>query len=298
MSSWRGLLLAPLLYGCIEPALDSDSTLTSARILTVIATPAEATPGATVRYRAIVASAAGELRPPLSWSFCTTPRAPADNAAASPDCVLNAERLQLGDTTEVTLTVPSDACSRFGSETPTTQAPNDSDESGGYYQPLRVALDAQNLAIVRQRIRCALPNAPIATAREYLERYVPNVAPAVASLRAYVEGREVPLDALPDSGELTLAAELAEGAQELYLSYDKHSGILTMREEVLTASWYVSAGALQHQDDTVTHHQLSATMSLPEGGLPFSVWLIVRDDRGGVSAETRVLRRAQASSSP
>jgi nitroreductase len=66
-----------------------------------------------VHLRAVVAGA----NTLLSWSFCSTPRRAIDNAAVSPECARDEQRVELGAKPAVELRIPSDACKRFGSET-------------------------------------------------------------------------------------------------------------------------------------------------------------------------------------
>lgn len=289
-SSLRGVSLACtcLLTSCIDADESSPSRVDRPRILAVLATPAEATPGAAVQYRALVASPAGPVTPGLSWSFCLSARPATENGAAAHACVATQERPVADGQVEVHASMPSDACMLFGSETPSGRAPHRADASGGYYQPVRVALGPDEVAIFRHRIRCALPNAPLASAREYAQRYVPNVAPRIARIRAFVAGLEHPLDALPRVDELTLRLELEPDSFESYLLYDAHDNALVDKPEVLSVSWFVSAGELRDFWTTNVGAQVdNRWRGPPEDAW---LWLVARDDRGASTVETRALR--------
>lgn len=281
-----------LLCACVDAEARSESTIDRPRIVAVIADPSESYPGGSVRFNAVVATPNGPLAPLLTWSFCSTPRAASDNTAAAPACVLNAERPvdQMGVSVDVL--VPGDACMRFGSETPSGRTPNAADLSGGYYQALRIALAPDEVTLARYRIRCALPNAPLAAARDFNRDYVPNRRPAVAAVRAFGPEGEVALTSLPVAETLTFRVEAAADARESYLLYDPRSGALTTAAERLSVAWYITNGAFENPTVDVPTFTAENRWRATDPGSGAWLWVVLRDDRGAMTVEVRGLKRA------
>lgn len=199
--------------------------------------------------------------------------------------------------------------------------PVDPDRTGGYYQPIRVQdpedPDAQTL--LRIRIACGLAGATQQQAAEYRQRYLSNVPPAVVTLTA----DDVPIDtaltvapnttidlratwpACPDTAQcgdaLCSPGEPGEcpddcaplpgcpGA-EPYLRFDPTTLDLTTQREAIAAAWYATAGTFETQrtgrasDDPTPF--TTNTWTAPETPGPQTMWIILRDDRGGSSWRT------------
>lgn len=274
----RSKLVLLLLCGCVEGDAGSESTIGAPRLIGVLSEPAEAIPGQNVRFTAVIA---GGDASGLSWSFCSTPRGAIDNTSASPACATTSERAIPGDGLTVNAIVPGDACLVFGSQTPAGSATNPADASGGYYQPVRVAFGEQ-VWVARQRIRCALPAAPIDVAREFALNYRLNQPPAPLALHASVNGTEVPLDALPHADEVQLRLEYLPG--ELYLLYRQDSAELRTEVERQTVTWFVSAGSI-----SPTHSSEFGTWRVPNGPGSAQVWAVLRDERGASSVLSSTL---------
>ncbi|HEY6880949.1 MAG TPA: hypothetical protein VI299_23150 [Polyangiales bacterium] len=279
----RELWILALLAACVDETRDDESTLEAPRVVAVESVPAESAPGESVHLRAIVAAPPGSARAALAWSLCTTPRAPVDNTAVSPACATTRERPLEGDALELDLTIPPDACRVFGSETPAGSAPNAADGTGGYYQPVRVAL-GEHITVVRQRLRCALAGAPIEVAQAFARDYQPNRAPAIGAVHAWIAGVEYPLDALPHAPQVELRVELAEA--EAYLRYDEREVQLRTERERQTASWFTNAGRVSPARSELAGTVASATWQVPSDVESALVWLIVQDDRGASTTTT------------
>jgi hypothetical protein len=281
--------LASLSADCVTSGDGSDSLVDRPRILDVVSTPAELAPGEPLHLLAVVASPDGPLTPALRWSFCSTPRAPSDNTAVSASCAGRVELPFGSGEPELDSVVPRDACARFGSETPAGRAGIRADLTGGYYQPVRVAL-GDEISVARVRIRCALPSAPIAAARSYATDYRNNVAPSIAAVRGSWAGAEVDLAALPRTGEVVLRIEAAPGAHESFLVYDVHSGALSSQLERLSATWFVSHGSFVATTTELAADSADNTWRAdPDAASDVWVWIVLRDDRGGSSVLTRTL---------
>lgn len=277
----RELVMLSLLAACVESVGDADSTIEVSRVIAVQSVPAESAPGESVHLRAIVAAPPDTPRAELAWSLCTTPRAPVDNTAVSPSCATTREQPIDGGSLELDFTIPPDACRVFGSETPAASAPNAPDGTGGYYQPLRVAL-GDRTTVVRQRLRCALPGAPIDVARTFAQDYQPNQAPVVGAVRAFVDGVEHPTDALPHTLRVELRIEL--GVAEPYLWYESRRGELRTVREQQTTSWFTTAGRITPERAEIVGTQASAIWHVPSDTDSALLWMIARDDRGASTA--------------
>lgn len=275
----RTLLCLPALAAC-DDALDQRlAIIDGPRVLAVISTPAEASPGAQVSYEAIVASPDGPLATPPAWAFCTAPKPPTEDNVASVDCVEGAGVIDLGTAPIASGVLPSDGCLRFGPDTPPGDfRPRSPDATGGYYQPVRAVID-DLLAIGLTRITCKLPTAPPDVARDYDVRYAANQAPL---LDPFSPG-DVPADR-----EVTLTASWPASAVETYLYFDPASRTLVERREAMRVSWFATGGTLAAdasvvaEDDTAT--AVSTTWRTPAAG-PAWLWVVLRDSRGGVAAQ-------------
>lgn len=289
LGGWRrsalgGCVLA-LMGGCI-PELDlRDSNVDRTRVLAVVAEPAEARPGATVRYRALVAGPGGTLSSPLRWSYCTTPRTLGASLSVAPECLDEGgvPLTPLGDG-EALGTLPLDACARFGPDPPENGArPSDADSTGGYYQPLRIdGLGAR--WIYSQRVSCNPRNAPADVARELLAAYSPNQNPTIRSFDAWQDGTLVtfPVEA---GSVLELRVRFAEGVQEEYVWLSPATSALEHRREGLRVSWFTNRGALELDATGASEDERledsSNVWRTPETAGLVTLWAVARDTRGG-----------------
>lgn len=271
------------LVACLEPA-PQPRPIDGPRIVAVIADPAEAPPGSTVRYAALVASPEDVTVAPR-WSFCATPRPLTENGAVSEACARAVELEPVLEGLTIEATLPRDACARFGPETSAGLRPSDPDATGGYYQPLRLTLEGET-SVFRQRIRCALPDAPLARVQEFEARYRDNRHPAIEQLSLRVQGAARDFGALPPSASVALELALAPDARERYARFDHRSGRVVLEQERLSATWYASAGRLEHGSQTLATLGATNLWHSPAHAQAVRLWVVVRDDRGGVAAQT------------
>jgi hypothetical protein len=138
-------------------------------------------------------------------------------------------------------------------------------------------------------VRCALPNAPLAASRAYTQQYVPNVAPAIASMQVLVDGVERAADALVAGEPVSVGLELQPDARESYLLYEPHSGLLQTAAEQLEVSWHVAGGSFASARTQVSGLHANNTLHLAEGASSARAWVVVRDDRGGIAARELTL---------
>lgn len=260
-------LLAALLaalVGCAPDFDDAPALVDGPRILALQAEPAERAPGEPVRLTALVAAPPGTPTPTPTLRWCSTARPVAEGRVGAADC-LDGTALAAGPAT----VVPADACAVFG-PSPATEPdrvprPADADATGGYHQPVHAALPGA-AAVGRVRLRCPLPSAPAPVAARFAREAPRNANPVVTA---------APL--AEADGVWALAATV--DAPEAYLRYDLAAADLEAVDEVHTASWYATAGELE---------VLAGPGEPPRARFrpaadAAAVWLVVRDDRGGVA---------------
>lgn len=247
------------------------------RVLAMRAEPAEAKPGSAIVYSALVASPDGPVADAPSWAYCTAPKPPTEDNAVSEQCIATSALVDLGTNPEVTGTLPSDGCIRFGPDTPPGGfRPRDPDPTGGYYQPVRVEV-AGLLAFGLSRITCKLPTATAEVARDYDLHYAANQNPVL---------EPIALATVPANTDVVLTASWPADAVETFLYYDSLSQRLVERREAMRVSWFATAGALAVDGSAVTEDDSATSVSTawhtPAAGEVW-LWIVLRDSRGGVA---------------
>lgn len=266
--------------GACDAGLDQRLAIVDApRVLAVIAEPAEARPGTDVRYHAVLAGPDGPLAAAPAWAMCLAPKPPTEDNAVSDGCLDDAQLVALGTGDPITGTLPADGCLRFGPDTPPGGfRPRAADATGGYYQPVRVALDDQ-LAFGMSRITCKLPAAPADVAHDYDTMYVANTNPVL---------EPVALGAVPADRDVTLTARWPAEAAENYLAYDPASQTLVVRREAMRVSWFATGGAIavdaSSVDEAELRTEVTTTWHTPAAGTAY-LWMVLRDSRGGIAAQ-------------
>jgi len=268
------------LAACAEAPDQRLAIIDQPRVLAILAEPAEARPGATVTYRALVATPDGTLDAAPRWSFCTAPKPPTEDNAVSTSCALGESLQPLGAAPQVTAALPTDACTRFGPEVPPGNfRPRDPDPTGGFYQPIRADVDPL-VAFGLSRVTCKLASSTADVAREYEQRYLANQNPRLELPDAEALG------AVPAHARVTLTASWPADAAESYVYFDRLAQALVVRREAMRVSWFATAGALDAdasaagEDDPAT--SVTTTWHTPGPG-PATLWFVLRDSRGGVA---------------
>jgi hypothetical protein len=299
----RGALCAfAALAGCTPPLGAPASQVQGTQLLAIKGEPAEAAPGAMVRWTSLVASPAGTVDSPgLLWTFCLDPKPLAENNAIAASCLGDGESAG-GPAPSLDAALPKSGCELFGPNTPPTKPgepplrPRDPDVTGGYYQPLVVdlpaALDSGGdlLGVALQRISCDLANAPVDVVRDYGMRYTANQNPQLAEVDGALDGAELApvatLGAVPAGAHVQLEARFTDGAAETFPVYDPASRALSDQREALRVSWFASGGTFDHD---VTGRGADETepfadngWSAPGAAGPVTLWAVLRDSRGGV----------------
>jgi hypothetical protein len=277
------------LVACASTLDDPTPYVDDPGVLAVRTDPAEVAAGEDVTFTALYADASGELdEAPLDWSFCTARRPLAELGPVAPTCLDagSGDLLPIGSGLSVTGTVPDDACSLFGPNPPPAEdgetggRPTDPDVTGGYYQPA-VTFDGGVATLAPVRVRCGLANVTQDTYVAWNQSYTSNVAPTVTL--------DAPASAAPGE-EITLTAswpECGEGAcdgAETYVVYDSDTRELTTRREAISATWFATGGtfgvARNGRAGDAPETSIDNTWIAPED--PATVWVVLRDERGGV----------------
>jgi len=276
--SAKRLALLLLLAGC-EDALDQRLALvTEPRVLAVVSDPAEAKPGASVTFSALVASPQGPLAEPPAWALCTAPKPPTEDNAVATGCLAD-QVVELGSGAQTMTTIPMDACMLFGPDVPPGGfRPRDPDATGGFYQPVRATTAEAGVAFGFTRITCNLAGAPGDVAHDYQTMYVANANPVLHPIAL--------AQAAPDTDVMLTASW---EAPESYLYYDPTSQTLVTRREAMRVSWFATAGTLPvdatavGEDDPAT--SVSTTWHTPATPGPVWLWVVLRDSRGGLATQ-------------
>jgi hypothetical protein len=276
----RALLFAMMLAAC-DSGLDQRLAIVSEpRLLAIVAEPAEAKPGATVAYTAVVATPGGPIDAMPDWAYCTAPKPPTEDNAVADGC-LGDEVSELGVAASITATLPSDGCLRYGPDTPPGNfRPRAADPSGGYYQPIR-AVAGELVGFGLSRITCDLPFAPGDVAHDYSLDYRANANPTLDPLV---------LDDVTGGSDVELVASWPAASAESYLYFDPTTQQLVTRRESMRVSWFATTGAIDvdatavGEDDDAT--SVSTTWHVPAQPGAATVWLVLRDSRGGIATQT------------
>jgi len=290
--------ILPLLWlaACAPKMGNSASLIADERILGARADPAEAGPSDTVAYTSLVASPSGTVNEQaLLWSLCKLRKPVAENTPVSQDCLT--EDLALSaQGAQASIRTPSAACVNFGPLAPPssggTLRPTDPDVTGGYYQPIRLDLGAQQ-AIFRERLHCDLAGASLLLSQEFRASYAPNQNPTLVSLSALVGQQPTSLDALPAGERIRLVATWSPDSAETFPVFDSVSQTLAEQREALWLSWFVTAGVFDdsttgHSADDATNGSENAWQSPNVPGTVY-LWLVLHDSRGGADFAAHTL---------
>ncbi len=283
------LALALALAHACRPGFDEAPGLVDGpRLLAVVAEPAEARPGQAVALRPFVAAPEGHAAGEMRWSFCQSPKPPADDNVVGLACLLEPGLPLAWDGDLARGALPPDACARFGPDPPPGDArPRDPDPTGGFFQPVIVRAFGEVWAH-SQRVACSLPAAPADVAREFSARYRPNRNPAPPSLEARIGEAILPWDALPPGARwVELRARWSPDDAETYPWWDPTARALRDRRESMRVAWFVSGGRLdtaatgRDENDPLTESVNGWRAPATPG--PQTLWVVLGDARGGTA---------------
>lgn len=316
----RAALSLAFFLGCI-PELDDRSFLVSeGRVLAIQAEPAEAAPGEVVSYRLLWAQPDGGDPSEWDWAHCTLRKPLAELGPVHPGCLSGdpAGLEAIGKGVSVEGSVPKQACRRFGPDLPepTPDSPSgrpvDPDATGGFYQPVVVhapSRGAEPWSLGHVRISCgiagATPDQLARMAREYVRNRNPSVE-SVQILRGPASETLYPGD--PPAGAntflpgetITLRASWSpcedapcDGA-EPYLHFDPRTRTIETATESLRLSWFSTDGHLSEDRTGATEGSAGNwsenTWTAPDQEGNVKLWIVIRDDRGGLSWQEYRLR--------
>ena len=292
--SRRGFLALALLATatCAPSFGPSDSLITSTRVLAVRAEPAEANPGASVTFTALVVGPGGTVTDAdLDWSFCTAPKPVTEDNVVSSACLTASALVPAGAGPTTTAALPVDGCSIFGPDTSSPGLrPRDPDVTGGYYQPLRASLAGAEDAFALARIHCHLAHADAAAANAFAAAYTLNQNPKLLPLHAIASGAPVELGAIPSGMRITLEASWTVDSSEVFAQFDAPSQTLTSQRESMRIAWYASDGVFDTESTGRAGSDPATTTDdgwiAPSTAGTVHVWLVLRDSRGGVDFAT------------
>ena len=285
----RSALPFALALGACKPNLSQDDWLiTSTRVLAVKSEPAEAKPGTPLTFTALLANPSETAdASTIDWYFCTAPKPPTENNVVSAECLDASSLSDAGVGLSIVTATPFNACSLFGPSTPPGGfRPRDPDETGGYYQPLRIDVPDSDTTFHLERILCDLADASFDIATEFGNEYVPNLNPHLAPIVATIGGQPVTLDGIPAGASVELEASWPLADAETYAYYDPATQTISNKREAMRVAWFVSAGRLdteatgraENDPATVTSNTWTAPTAL---GITH-LWVVLRDSRGGV----------------
>lgn len=202
--------------------------------------------------------------------------------------------------------------------------PVDPDVTGGFYQPF-VARLASQVSVGSVRIDCDLSGAASDQSVKYRQQYRSNENPQLARVahraaenldEATTErvkaGSNLELDAFWETCPRTsscgdgfctanedptscagdcLTPRGCTGA-ERYVSYDPEKGAVVGRREGITVAWFTSRGHFQNEqtglseEEATTATETHNTWTVGSEPGAATVWLVIRDTRGGQSWKT------------
>lgn len=303
------LLLVLAVSGCKPELDDTLSLIDGPTVLAIVSDPPEAAPGASVTYRALYVGGEGDTQATLGWAHCLDRKPLAELGPVSPRCFDGeAEWLRpLGTGSEVAAILPSNGCRNFGPEVPEASVdepsgrPVDPDASGGFYQPVILEVENENTgrlhAIGQTRLSCGIAGVTPDILGAYQRRYVSNSNPAVAGLlvdgQRWKEGDPLPGTQVVSPGQTVELRVHWDGCEqapctgaEPYVSFDPVSRTLVDRRESIRISWYGDTGTFAEDrsgrapDDLRTFS--ANTWTAPDTAGTARLWVVIRDDRGGV----------------
>jgi hypothetical protein len=299
---------------CRPDAEVGPSLLDGPRVLAIRSTPAEVEPGKPVSYSDLYATPEGDSSARgLEWSLCTARKPIAVSGPIALECLTPSGPglVSLGTGPSVNATMPADGCRVFGPSPPAPKAgeraarPADPDSTGGYFQPLRVRVPEgqTEYAIGFTRLLCGPGAATQEQSLEFAATYRPNENPELGSVIVNPDGESSPLADSPQApsvlraGEkVTLRVSWAECSatttctgSESYPYLDPIARQLITRREALRVSWFASAGSFAHDRSGRTEAEAEAGFiysdndwTAPDEAGEVRVWVVLRDDRGGV----------------
>lgn len=199
--------------------------------------------------------------------------------------------------------------------------PLDPDSTGGFYQPIVAGTEFPALSGIR--LACGPTSIPQTELIRFNRGYRPNEHPRIDNIQATVDGEEISFDngelTVPPSSIITFKARWpscpekstcgdglctagenasdcpedclnaprgCEGA-ETYLFADPVSRTVVPQLEKLIVAWFSDVGSfdLSTTDASPGERRSENTWVAPGSPATGKIWIVLRDDRGGISLE-------------
>lgn len=201
--------------------------------------------------------------------------------------------------------------------------PADPDLTGGYYQPVLVGQDEATLGTIR--LLCGATNLPLTEIRNFNQGYRPNEHPDFESIlrrsddsseeidpaQTLEVGRGQEVDFRVEWSSCPEEPECGDGlctpgenstncsedcrtdpvgctGAEFYLYADPATRTVTTQRETVTVAWFTTGGsfASSSTDDPEGNDFTENVWTAPDEPGTLNIWLVLRDNRGGVSWRT------------
>lgn len=270
--------------GCGGDFTHSFNRVDELRLLAARAEPPEVTSGETTTVTALVVSPLGAARP-IEWAACALPAVPGEGPV-NRRC-LDEDRsapwfVERGTGNPWPFTLRAESAAQL--EAALTYP----DATGGYYLPLRARLsdEAGGTLDAVYRLRYARQPGPR------------NTNPEIAAVELLDEAQGAPSWVSLDEGapravaarsRVTLRARLAPGSAETYAAR-LADGSERQTGELPSLTWFTSAGDYDRSTTgDGSENQLLLEAHLPAPGSAIDLWVVVRDERGGVGWTHRAL---------
>jgi hypothetical protein len=255
------LALVAVLCAC-QPSFDPASYVTGLRLLAVRAEPPEVAPGESVTLTTLAVDPTGGVID-ITWQACQLAPGPGDGTL-NPDCLRPGPApflTPLGQGPTLMVAVP---------EPPTPQLP---DETGGIYLPVRL-----DLATMTDQVS-AIDRLRIAPGASSPRNSNPHLTAVQADGAPLLEDAPLPVHA---GQNVTLRALFSDDSAEAYTI--SAAGQVRQVTEILNAAWFATGGSLS--EGTTGGEKPDTTWkgdkNLPPAGGPIDLWVVGRDERGGV----------------
>ena len=272
-----------VLLGCGDNFDDNSARVRGLRLLGVQGEPAEAGPGASVTLTAVAVDPSGRAIT-VRWAACIEPPLPG-TGLPNPACVSSDTApylISLGEGLSITAQVPEVEPAVLGAPDPT----------GGLYVPVRVRLGTASESLDGiYRLRYAQgtpPNQPPNQNPRFAEvSRITRAADGSAVASPLVEGEPL---GVSEGEALTLRATFVPDSAETYQAPGV-GGTTRTAKETLNVTWFTTAGRYR-TDSTGDGGEtvLRLNRDLPGLGQTIDLWLIGRDERGGLDVLHRTLQ--------
>jgi hypothetical protein len=268
----RNALILLLAAGCASDLGPPDFLVDRPRVIAVQSVPPEVAPGASANFRLLAVGPSGPLDGSgAGWALCTAPLPLTETGTVASSCEGSLPQIALGPAPSIATS--SDACGLFGSvPSSVARRPRNPDATGGYFQPVRVQVSGAT-AFAQERLLCPLTQASLSVSLDFQRRYTPNQNPVITAFSGSTE--------VSAGQQVALTVSWDQGSVETYPVFDPAHLQLVDTAEVMTVSWYATAGTLLQDRTSATGLSATNTWIAPSSGTVF-LWAVLHDSRGGL----------------